>query len=48
MGLSSIDALISKYPYFAKAQIAEGLYKGVTSPVNTFGVKAVGTCKTKS
>ncbi|MFA9373476.1 MAG: TAXI family TRAP transporter solute-binding subunit [Poseidonibacter sp.] len=37
----AIDGLIAKYPYFAKAQIAEGLYKGVTSPVNTFGVKAV-------
>ena len=37
----AIDSLIKKYPYYAKAQIAEGLYKGVTSPINTFGVKAV-------
>ncbi len=37
----AIDGLIKKYPYFAKAQIAEGLYKGVDAPINTFGVKAV-------
>ncbi len=37
----AIDGLITKYPYFAKAQIAKGLYKGVDAPVNTFGVKAV-------
>ena len=37
----AVDALIEKHPYFAKAQIAKGLYKGVTSPINTFGVKAV-------
>ena len=37
----AVDGLISKYPYFAKAQIAKGLYKGVDAPVNTFGVKAV-------
>ena len=37
----AIDTLIKKYPYYAKAQIAQGLYKGVSKPINTFGVKAV-------
>ena len=37
----AVDNMVSKYPYFAKAQIAKGLYKGVDTPVNTFGVKAV-------
>ena len=37
----SVDSLINKYPYFAKAKIAKGLYKGVDTDVNTFGVKAV-------
>jgi TRAP transporter TAXI family solute receptor len=37
----AVDSLIAKYPYFAKAKIVKGLYKGVDSDVNTFGVKAV-------
>jgi len=37
----SVDNLIAKYPYFAKAKIVKGLYKGVDTDVNTFGVKAV-------
>ncbi len=37
----SVDNLITEYPYFAKAKIAKGLYKGVDADVNTFGVKAV-------
>ena len=37
----AIDGMINKYPYFAKAKIVKGLYKGVNSDVNTFGVKAV-------
>ncbi len=37
----AIDGLIKKYPYFAKAKISKGLYKGVDADVNTFGVKAV-------
>jgi TRAP transporter TAXI family solute receptor len=37
----SVDNLIAKYPYFAKAKIVKGLYKGVDADVNTFGVKAV-------
>ena len=37
----AVDNLIAQYPYFAKAQIVKGLYKGVDTNVNTFGVKAV-------
>jgi len=37
----AIDNMVAKYPYFAKAKIVKGLYKGVDSDVNTFGVKAV-------
>ena len=37
----AVDSLIAQYPYFAKAQIVKGLYKGVDTNVNTFGVKAV-------
>lgn len=37
----AVDQLIKKYPYFAKAKIVKGLYKGVEKDVNTFGVKAV-------
>ena len=37
----AVDGLIKKYPYFAKAKIVKGLYKGVDTDVNTFGVKAV-------
>ncbi len=38
---SNIDNLIKKYPYFAKADIPAGMYKGNTSNIETFGVKAV-------
>jgi len=37
----AIDNMVAKYPYFAKAKIVKGLYKGVDTDVNTFGVKAV-------
>ncbi|MGB5867493.1 MAG: TAXI family TRAP transporter solute-binding subunit [Arcobacteraceae bacterium] len=37
----AVNTLIKTFPYFAKAQIAKGLYKGVDEDVNTFGVKAV-------
>ena len=37
----AVDQLITDYPYFAKAKIVKGLYKGVDTDVNTFGVKAV-------
>lgn len=36
-----IDSLIKKYPYFAKADIPGGIYKGNDKPIHTFGVKAV-------
>ncbi|KAB7886682.1 TAXI family TRAP transporter solute-binding subunit [Poseidonibacter ostreae] len=37
----NIDALIKKYPYFAKADVPAGMYKGNPDAVPTFGVKAV-------
>jgi len=37
----AVDKMVAKYPYFAKAKIVKGLYKGVDTDVNTFGVKAV-------
>lgn len=36
-----VDSLIKKYPYFAKANVPAGLYKGNDDPIPTFGVKAV-------
>ncbi len=36
-----IDNLIKKYPYFAKANIPAGMYKGNDKDIPTFGVKAV-------
>ena len=40
--LTGLDTLLSKYPYYAKAQIPIKLYPGATnqSDVDTFGVKA--------
>ena len=38
---SSIDSLIKKYPYFAKADVPGGIYKGHPQGTPTFGVKAV-------
>lgn len=38
---SNIDALIKKYPYFAKADVPAGMYKGNPNAIPTFGVKAV-------
>ncbi|WP_122893862.1 TAXI family TRAP transporter solute-binding subunit [Arcobacter peruensis] len=38
---SNIDALIKKYPYFAKADVPAGMYKGNPDATPTFGVKAV-------
>ena len=37
----AVDALIKKYPYFAKADVPGGIYKGNDKPTPTFGVKAV-------
>ncbi len=36
-----VDAFVKANPYFAKADVPAGLYKGVDTPVSTFGVKAV-------
>ncbi|MDD2383140.1 MAG: TAXI family TRAP transporter solute-binding subunit [Sulfurospirillaceae bacterium] len=36
-----IDALIKKYPYYAKGTISGTFYKGVTTDVPSLGVKAV-------
>jgi len=36
-----IDALIAKYPYYAKAVIPGTMYKGVTHDTTSIGVKAV-------
>lgn len=38
---SNIDYLISRYPYFTKADIPAGMYKGNSDSIPTFGVKAV-------
>jgi len=38
---SNIDTLIKKYPYFAKADVPAGMYKGNPDATPTFGVKAV-------
>jgi TRAP transporter TAXI family solute receptor len=37
----NVDSLIKKYPYFAKADVPGGIYKGNENPTPTFGVKAV-------
>ena len=36
-----IDIFVKANPYFAQADIPAGLYKGVDTPIPTFGVKAV-------
>jgi uncharacterized protein len=38
---ANVDTLIKKYPYFAKADVPGGIYKGNDEPTPTFGVKAV-------
>jgi len=38
---SNIENLLKKYPYFAKASIQGGMYKGNEKDIPTFGVKAV-------
>jgi TRAP transporter TAXI family solute receptor len=38
---SNIDGLLTKYPYFAKADVPGGIYKGHPKGTPTFGVKAV-------
>ena len=38
---ANVDTLIKKYPYFAKANIPEGIYKGNDTDISTFGVKAI-------
>lgn len=37
----TVDSLVKKYPYFAKADVPGALYKGNDAPIPTFGVKAV-------
>ena len=37
----NIDTLIKKHPYFAKADVPAGMYKGNLLAIPTFGVKAV-------
>ncbi|WP_024954720.1 TAXI family TRAP transporter solute-binding subunit [Sulfurospirillum arcachonense] len=37
----NIDALISKYPYYAKGTISGTFYKGITNDTPSIGVKAV-------
>ena len=36
-----VNAFVKANPYFAQADVPSGLYKGVDTPVPTFGVKAV-------
>ncbi|MDP0381702.1 TAXI family TRAP transporter solute-binding subunit [Glaesserella parasuis] len=36
----AIDKLVANHPYYAKATIPGGLYKGTDNPVDTFGVYA--------
>ncbi|PLY06414.1 MAG: C4-dicarboxylate ABC transporter substrate-binding protein [Arcobacter sp.] len=36
-----IDSFVKANPYFAQADVPAGLYKGVNTPIPTFGVKAV-------
>lgn len=36
-----VDKFVEKYPYFAKASVPGGIYKGNPEPTPTFGVKAV-------
>ena len=38
---STVDDLLKKYPYFARANIQGGMYKGNEKDIKTFGVKAV-------
>ena len=38
---SNVDDLLKKYPYFARANIQGGMYKGNEKDIKTFGVKAV-------
>lgn len=38
---SNVDNLIKENPYFAKADVPAGIYKGNPEPTPTFGVKAV-------
>jgi len=38
---ANVDGLIKKYPYFAKADVPGGIYKGNPEGTPTFGVKAV-------
>ena len=37
----TINSLLKKYPYFAKASIPAGMYKNNNKKIETFGVKAV-------
>ena len=44
---TGIDAMIKKYPYFAKGTISGSFYKGVPNDVPSIGVKAVLITSTK-
>lgn len=37
---AEIDGIIEEHPYYAKATIPGGMYRGNDEPVNTFGVRA--------
>lgn len=37
---TEIDGIIAEHPYYAKATIPGGMYRGNDEPVNTFGVRA--------
>ncbi|AFL67669.1 TAXI family TRAP transporter solute-binding subunit [Sulfurospirillum barnesii] len=44
---TQIDALVAKYPYYAKGTISGSFYKGVPNDVPSIGVKAVLVTSTK-
>ncbi len=43
-----VDKLVSENPFYAKATIPGGMYKGTDSDVSTFGVKATFVSSTKT
>ena len=40
VGGPEIDALVEEFPYYSKAVIPGGMYRGTDEDVETFGVKA--------
>ncbi|MDX1513376.1 MAG: TAXI family TRAP transporter solute-binding subunit [Gammaproteobacteria bacterium] len=45
---AEVDKLVSENPFYAKATIPGGMYKGTDSDVSTFGVKATFVSSTKT